>query len=70
MTVKRKVAKHTVKHTKKVTDGLGRVKTKRYVKPVALLPEYKCKYCGWPSQPRVNNPKVCPHCHRPNWISR
>lgn len=37
--------------------------------PVQALPAYKCKYCGYVSQPRTLKPKVCPHCHRFHWIS-
>jgi predicted Zn-ribbon and HTH transcriptional regulator len=67
MAVKRKIIKHT-KH-KKELDGQGRIKTKIYHKPALLLPEYRCKFCGHKSIPRVNEPKVCPHCHRSEWIA-
>jgi rubrerythrin len=67
MTARKKAIKHT-KH-KKELDGQGRIKTKIAHKPVLLLPEYKCKFCGHKSIPRVNEPKVCPHCHRSDFIS-
>jgi rubrerythrin len=67
--VKKMKTKH-IKH-KRELDGQGRIKTKIIHSPVTLLPEYRCKHCGHKSIPRVNDPKVCPHCHRgPDWFVR
>ena len=63
----KKVIKKHIKH-KKELGGRGRIKTKIAHRPVQLLPEYVCKYCGHKSIPRVNDPKVCPHCHRSDFI--
>lgn len=30
------------------------------------LPKIVCRFCGWKFNPRVENPKRCPHC-RNDW---
>lgn len=64
-TTKRSISRKVTSHK---TNGNIRVPKTRIVSTtVSTLPAYKCKHCGYVSQPRVNNPKVCPHCHRFHW---
>jgi len=68
----KRTAKRTVKHTVGHRGENGNIRIPKTLithRPVKTLPAYKCSFCGAVSQPRVNNPKVCPSCHRPHWIA-
>jgi hypothetical protein len=60
--VKKKKVTKKLKH-KTTVDG---VKTDLHIKPVASLPRYQCKNpkCKHSWIPRINQPMVCPRCHR------